>query len=310
MTTPCDLTKAGSWPALFGRQAEMELEIGFGNGEYLARTSESNPQRDFVGLEIAWNSFKRALRRLAQPPRSNVRLMHLPAFPALGRFFAPLSLSAARCLFPVPWPNEKHAHKRLFSRSFLDLMSNRLKEGGTFTIVTDHEGLAHWTMEQATNSVMKLELVVSQNLLDTKYERKWLSGGQKTFFHLTGRKIGHTGIDNHGIVDMQPRFSYSIVPTDYHPQGQSSEPTVVFGEFIYDSHLRQGLLATKVVEDQFIQEFHIRIAQQPDGGFKLSPALPSQVYPTLGVLKALDLAALGGLERPVQLPGLSEQSRL
>jgi tRNA (guanine-N7-)-methyltransferase len=292
MASPRALAEAGGWAGLFGHRAPLELEIGFGNGEYLARTSEAAPERDFVGLEIAWNSLKRALRRLASPPRDNVRLLHLPAFPALERFFGPRSLSAARCLFPVPWPNEKQAHKRLFSRAFLDLLANRLDDGGSFSVVTDHEGLAHWALGQSKGSGLPLSLAMGHELMDTKYERKWLSGGQDTFYHLTGRKAGHAEIREPGFGDMQPRLSYSIVPSEYHPQGRSLEPTVVFGDFVYDDRKKQGLLATKVVEDQFIQEFYIRISQQPDGGHKLAPAQPSQVFPTLGVATALALAAL------------------
>jgi tRNA (guanine-N7-)-methyltransferase len=277
---------------MFGRRTDLELEIGFGNGECLARASESSPDRDFIGLEIAWNSIKRALRRLAQPPRSNVRLLHLPAFPALRRFFEPRSLSAVRCLFPIPWPNERHAHKRLFSRAFMELTANRLRDNGAFMIVTDHEGLAEWTIEQAGGTAMELRLVESGDLLDTKYERKWLSGGRETFFRLIGRKTRHVEIDGQEVVDMQPRVSYSITPEDYHPCGRSADPTVVFGDFIYDSQRRQGLLAAKVVEDQFLQEFHIRVSRQPDGGFKLFPAISGQVFPTFGVSVALDLAAL------------------
>ncbi|MDR2387097.1 MAG: hypothetical protein LBE80_05865, partial [Deltaproteobacteria bacterium] len=55
---------------------------------------------------------------------------------------------------------------------------------------------------------------------------------------------------------------------------------------------KQGLLPTKVVEDQFLQKFFIKISQLPDGGYKLTPAFTSQVYPTHGVALALDLAAL------------------
>jgi tRNA (guanine-N7-)-methyltransferase len=298
------LARAGGWQGIFGRQAETELEIGFGNGEYLARSSESNPDRDFIGLEIAWNSLKRALRRLAQPPRANARLLHLPAWPALERFFEPRSLSVIRALFPVPWPNENHAHKRLFSKAFLDLAANRLRGDGALIIVTDHEGLANWTLEQARNSSIELWLTRGGVSLDTKYERKWLSGGQDTFFRLTGRKIDHVELDCHGYVDMQPHFSYSITPTDYHPKGQSADPTIVFGDFIYDSQKKQGLLATKVVESQFLQEFFIRISQQPDGGFKLAPAIFGQVYPTFGVARALELASL---EEPTR-PGTSPQA--
>ncbi|MDR2386533.1 MAG: hypothetical protein LBE80_02975, partial [Deltaproteobacteria bacterium] len=228
-----DLAAVSSWSAFFGREAPLELEIGFGNGEYLARRAESHPDRDFVGLEIAWNSHKRALRRLAEPPKkTNVRLLHLPAWVALKLFFEPNSLSAVRCLFPIPWPNQKQAHKRLFTTRFFDLVANRLKSEGAFTMVTDHEGLALWTMERARESMIDLELFKGNDLkLDTKYERKWLSAGQKIFFHLTGKKMAHLDIDPldlEAFDQMDSRISYQIDPSDYHPKGRNQEPTVVF----------------------------------------------------------------------------------
>ncbi|MDR2368424.1 MAG: hypothetical protein LBF58_10030 [Deltaproteobacteria bacterium] len=298
LTTPRAFSAAGGWAGLFGREAPIDLEIGFGNGEYLARASEGHPERDFIGVEVSWNGLKRALRRLADPPRENARLLHMPASPALRLFFGPRSLSAVRCFFPIPWPNEKHAHKRLFSTGFLNLAANRLRDDGTFLMVTDHGGLARWTMDQARDSGLEIELGNTGDQLNTKYERKWLSGGQEIFYRLTGRKIGHPEVGRQDLVEMQPIVSYSIDPGNYSPKGQSADPTVVFGDFIFDGQRRQGLLATKVVEDQFIQEFFIRVTQLPDGGFKLIPAFLAQVYPTHGVATALSLAALETPKRP------------
>jgi tRNA G46 methylase TrmB len=42
------------WSLIFGSQAPVELEIGFGNGELLRRTSLANHGRNYIGLEIAW----------------------------------------------------------------------------------------------------------------------------------------------------------------------------------------------------------------------------------------------------------------
>ena len=38
--------------ALFGRVAPLTLEIGFGNGDNLARLASAHPQRDFLGIEV------------------------------------------------------------------------------------------------------------------------------------------------------------------------------------------------------------------------------------------------------------------
>jgi hypothetical protein len=93
---------------------------------------------------------------------------------------------------------------------------------------------------------------------------------------------------------MRPRYSSALNPRDYRPLGRSGTPSVVFGELVYDEPRGLGLLQAKVVEDQFIQEFHIRLKRLPDGRFKLAPALVGQVLPTAGVALALDLAAAAG----------------
>jgi tRNA (guanine-N7-)-methyltransferase len=273
----------------------LELEIGFGNGEYLHRSSLAFPEKDFIGLEIAWASIKRALRRLGQPPRDNVRLMRLPAAQALKWFLAPESLSAIRALFPVPWPKERHLKKRLFSRDFLDLAASRLSPSGIFHMVTDEPSLAEWTLSESGQSALSLELTQKEASLDTKYERKWLSGGQEGFYHLVGQKRAHPPILSPGPVSMQPRFSESLDPKSYAPLGRNGHTTVIFGDFLYDSLKEEGLLETKVVEDGLIQEFHLRVKRLPDGPWKIFPALCSQIFPTEGVQLAMDLAAgIGG----------------
>jgi tRNA (guanine-N7-)-methyltransferase len=292
IVTPVEVLEAGGWPGVFGRAAPMDLEIGFGNGEFLARISAERPERDFVGVELAWNSLKRALRRLETPPRRNVRVLRLPALPALERLFEPESLSVVRCYFPVPWPNERQSGKRIFSRRFLDTLANRLAPDGLFHMATDHGGLAEWTLAEAKGSAMALEAAPGRAALDTKYERKWRSAGQESFLHLSGAKIAHPRVDAPGLVEMTPRYSRAIDPGEYRPRGLSGDPAVVFGDFVYDRIRERGLLQAKVVEDQFVQEFFIRLSRQPDGRFKLAPAISGQVLPTAGVSLALALAAL------------------
>jgi tRNA (guanine-N7-)-methyltransferase len=247
-----------------------------------------------VGLEVAWNSLKRALRRLHDPPRNNVRLLHLPAWPALRRLFEPKSLSAVRVFFPVPWPNKRQENKRIFTKAFFDILANRLTASGIFHLVTDYRDLALWVMEQSGGSPVTLTWEERKAGLNTKYERKWLSRGQETFYHLSGRVNSHPdqGGDRPGLSDMKPRYSELIDPVNYRPPHLTGDPTVIFGDFLYDNLRGKGLLQTKVVEDHFIQEFHILVSRQPDGRFKLSPALAGQVFPTMGVDLALTLAAL------------------
>ncbi|MDL2226111.1 hypothetical protein LJB86_00425 [Deltaproteobacteria bacterium OttesenSCG-928-M10] len=281
------------WPAVFGRQAPLELEIGFGNGEFLHRTSLEQPEHDFVGAEVAWASLKRALRRLARPPRPNVRVVLMKGEAVLARCFAPESLDVVRALFPIPWPDERQEKRRLFQREFLDLAASRLKADGRFILVTDSPELAEWTMAQAENSALNFALAERPAEMDTKYERKWQGGGQRTFFHLTGAKRHPIEVPAPLEIEMQAYYRDSFNPVNFTPEGCSGEVVVKFREFVFDQARQEGLLRAFVVEGPLTQDFFIRLKKE-DARWKISPAIGTQLFPTKGVARALELVAAAG----------------
>ena len=281
-----------NWTGLFGRQAPLELEIGFGNGEYLHRRSLAHPERDFVGLEVAWSSAKRALRRLAAPPRPNVKLIMDKAQVALARFFAAEALAACRLLFPLPWPNPKQAAQRLCQSDFLDLAADRLAADGLFLMVTDSRELADWVLDQAQTSALGLQLTERSPEWDTKYERKWLGAGQRTFYCLAGGKTAHPAIPTPEEIEVLAFYRPELAPTNFRPGDEATEDSIIrFREFIYDAGLAEGLLRALVIEGHLTQDFYIRLHREPDGRWKVSPAAPARLFPTRGLLRALELAA-------------------
>ena len=280
------------WPGLFGRTAPLELEIGFGNGEYLSRRSLAKPERDFVGLEVAWSSVKRALRRLAAPPRPNVKLVMEKAQVALDLFFAAESISVCRLLFPLPWPNPKQAWQRLCQSDFLNLAADRLAADGLFIMVTDSRELADWVLEQAQNSALDLDLTERPPELDTKYERKWQGTGQRAFYRLAGGKTAGQARPTYEEIDVRAYYRLEFSPAGFRPADEATEETVIrFKEFIYDSGRAEGLLRTLIIEGHLTQDFYIRLRREPDGRWKISPAAPARLFPTRGLTRALELAA-------------------
>lgn len=288
--SPARQARPVDWEAVFGRPAPLEFEIGFGNGEFMHRISLDKPERNFVGAEVAWASAKRALRRLARPPRPNVRLVLMKGEAALSRLFAPKSLDVVRALFPIPWPDERQEKKRLFQRAFLDLAASRLKDDGEFILVTDSPELAHWTLQQARGSALTLSLEERAAEMDTKYERKWQYGGRRVFYHLSGRKRADIEVPAPQEAPMQAFYRDRLNPETYAPQGCAGEIVVKFKEFIFDPAKEQGLLRTLVVEGPLTQDFFIRLRREGDK-WKISPAISAELFPTQGVARALELAA-------------------
>ena len=52
------------WPKKFGRSAELEVEIGFGLGDFLVQQAQAHPEKDFLGIELGWVFIRRALRKI------------------------------------------------------------------------------------------------------------------------------------------------------------------------------------------------------------------------------------------------------
>ena len=60
--------------ALFGRCAPRVLEIGFGNGDHLARLAARHPEHDFIGIEVHTPGVGHLLHQVAAAGLTNVRL--------------------------------------------------------------------------------------------------------------------------------------------------------------------------------------------------------------------------------------------
>src|SRR3989338_11217816 len=149
---PChQIQRPISWQEQFGRQAQLDVEVGFGLGEFLIRSARKNPQRDYVGIEQNWERICKALESIAKikgtaGPRalSNIRILKVDARLAFERLFHPESIEKVYCLFPCPWPKKAHVRHRLFSADFLRLLNSRLKPRGEVKILTDFLAFVQW----------------------------------------------------------------------------------------------------------------------------------------------------------------------
>ena len=128
--------------ALFGNAAPCTLEIGFGNGEHLASRAQTEPQRNFIGVEVHRPGIGRLLRVVAEAGLANVRVMAHDAVEVLRDQIAPGALDEVEILFPDPWPKKRHHKRRLIQDEFVLLVAMRLAGGGRFKLATDWEPYA------------------------------------------------------------------------------------------------------------------------------------------------------------------------
>ncbi len=282
------------WPGQFGSQASLEVEIGFGNGEFLVRRAHQQPERHFIGIEREWASVQRALRRVAQAQAANVRLLLVDAHLALQRLFEPLALQRVCSLFPCPWPKARHAKHRLFSHAFLTLLNSRLQPHGEVYVVTDHEPYLRWVLEQVPGSGFEADWRVTAPHFRTRYERKWVASGQQEFHDLRLHKVAHHDVPLTEETDVQARRVDPFDPRQLQlPRAgkvRHAHPpvTVRYREFLYDPERRKAMVAVLVAEADLTQNFWIEIACRGDH-WTIRPAHGCGFVPTAGVQHAVDL---------------------
>lgn len=163
---------------VFGREAPLFLEIGFGSGKFLLEKARLAPENDFIGVEIYRPGIARLLKNLADtdsakgPGAANLRIFILNARHMLIDCIPENSLDGVYILFPDPWPKTRHRKRRLINPEFCGLLQSRLRPGGSVVVATDHMEYAA-EIERAFNTAgFTLECIDMSESWTTAYAMK------------------------------------------------------------------------------------------------------------------------------------------
>lgn len=171
------------WGEIFGREAPLCLEIGFGNGAFMAKEAREHPGRNHVAVELSWSAARRLLLRLWKHDLDNVRVLLIDAKLALLHLFEEESLCEVFANHPCPWPKARHHGRRLFTPELLDVLTSRMRTGARLTCVTDHAEYAQWVAERfeehdaITSCHGSSEVADIPGHLPTKYQLKAMAQG-------------------------------------------------------------------------------------------------------------------------------------
>ncbi|MDP2783026.1 MAG: tRNA (guanosine(46)-N7)-methyltransferase TrmB [Sulfurimicrobium sp.] len=136
MTETLDLDHA------FGRSAPKILEIGFGMGDSTAQIARSNPENDYLCIEVHTPGVGSLLKQIEESGLSNIRIIQHDAVEVLKVMLDPDTLDGVHIFFPDPWPKKRHHKRRLIQAEFVALLCDRLKKGGYLHAATDWEEYA------------------------------------------------------------------------------------------------------------------------------------------------------------------------
>ncbi len=132
---------------VFGRQAPVVLEIGFGMGGATAEIAQSLPGTDFIGVEVHTPGVGALLKHISEKQLSNLRIVQHDAVDVLEHMISPGSLAGVHIFFPDPWHKKKHNKRRLVQPEFVQKLVSRLATGGYIHCATDWQPYAEQMLE-------------------------------------------------------------------------------------------------------------------------------------------------------------------
>ncbi len=278
-----------NWDESFGRQSPLEIEIGFGLGEFLVRSAAENPQINFLGVEENWERIEKTLKKIQQDPAlSNIRIIKADARDLFERFLDPESVNNIYCLFPCPWLKDRHEKHRLFSEDFLKLVNSRLKTGGLLKIVTDAKQYYDWIVGQLPSTGFVVEKNVTGAKYQTKFERKWIEHGQKEFFELNMVKEKHFPVQVKKGIIMQSYDIKEFDPQKFVFPDEKKEISVILKNMLFDAQKSKAMLHLIVSEGHLTQHFWVDI-KKTGNAWKISKTDGQNIYLTEGLKKAVEL---------------------
>jgi len=177
--------------AVFGREAPLVLEIGFGMGAATAQIAQTLPDHDFLGCEVHEPGVGALLKLIGEQQIGNIRIFQHDAVEVLEQMIAPASLAGVHIFFPDPWHKKRHNKRRLIQQPFVAKLVQHIRPGGYLHCATDWEPYAQ----------QMLEVLAAEPLLENMASTADGYAEKPAYRPLT--KFEHRGIQlGHGVWDL------------------------------------------------------------------------------------------------------------
>jgi len=168
-------------PAMFGRRAPIEIEIGAGKGEFIIERAAQFPERDFIAVELSSTITRVLAVRCGRAGLDNLCVVQMDARTLVNLMLADASVAAFHIYYPDPWPKERHIKHRLFTPTLVASLFRTLAPGASTFVATDVRDYASeiFPMMLAAGFVRAVEPAPGAER--TGFARKYVAAGKPVF---------------------------------------------------------------------------------------------------------------------------------
>ncbi|HYJ05004.1 MAG TPA: tRNA (guanosine(46)-N7)-methyltransferase TrmB [Chthoniobacterales bacterium] len=123
--------------AIYGNRAPLEVDLGCGDGLFLAAAAAANPARNFLGIERMPGRVRSTSRKIEAGGLANARILELEIWYSVRHLLPAASVAVFHLMFPDPWPKRRHSLRRVVTEDFLVALHRALAPNGLLRIATD-----------------------------------------------------------------------------------------------------------------------------------------------------------------------------
>lgn len=137
---------------LFGNPNPLAVEIGPGSGDFLCDQARSNPDTNFLGIEVSHRSAAACAELAGEMGLANLRILRAD-FKLLGPLLPEASWSKLYLHFPDPPHKNADRNRRIFDQAFLDHMARALTADGQISVASDKTDFFFEMLELAVHDL-------------------------------------------------------------------------------------------------------------------------------------------------------------
>ena len=128
----------------------VNIEIGFGNGEFLLKNAVSQPKELFIGVEVYLNGIVKVLTAISEKKIKNIILSNLNSYYFL-KAVPNKSVDKVFIINPDPWFKKRHKKRRLMSYDTIKLLTKIIKPKKITYMTTDSKEYIKDTEDMLNN---------------------------------------------------------------------------------------------------------------------------------------------------------------